>query len=171
MDRTEKQTQIEFLQHVFGSSSIVLIAHNTGLTVAQMTELRGKVRAAGAGFKVAKNRLAKIALKGTIYEPITETFKGPTTLAYSTDPVAAAKALAEFAKVNDKFVLLGGAFGATVLDQKGIEALSKLPSLDELRATIIGLINAPATKIAGVLQAPAGQLARVFGAYASKDAA
>jgi large subunit ribosomal protein L10 len=171
MDRNEKQAQIEFLQGVFGESAIVLVAHNTGLTVAQMTELRGKVRAAGAGFKVAKNRLAKIALKGTVYEPIADKFKGPTTLAYSTDPVAAAKVLAEFAKVNEKFVLLGGAFGTTLLDRQGVEALSKLPSLDELRATIIGLINAPATKVAGVLQAPAGQLARVFGAYASKDAA
>lgn len=171
MNRDEKQAQIEFLQGVFGDSSIVLVAHNTGLTVAQMTELRGKVRAAGAGFKVAKNRLAKIALKGTAYESITGHFKGPTAIAYSSDPVAAAKALAEFAKANEKLVLLGGAFGATLLDKQGIEALSKLPSLDELRATIIGLINAPATKVAGVLQAPAGQLARVFGAYGAKDAA
>ena len=171
MNRDEKQAQIEFLQGVFGDSSIVLVAHNTGLTVAQMTELRGKVRAAGAGFKVAKNRLAKIALKGTAYESITDHFKGPTAIAYSSDPVAAAKALAEFAKANEKLVLLGGAFGNTLLDRQGIEALSKLPSLDELRAKIIGLINAPATKVAGVLQAPAGQLARVFGAYSSKDAA
>ena len=171
MNRDEKQAQIEFLQGVFGDSSIVLVAHNTGLTVAQMTELRGKVRAAGAGFKVAKNRLAKIALKGTAYESITDHFKGPTAIAYSSDPVAAAKALAEFAKANEKLVLLGGAFGNTLLDRQGIEALSKLPSLDELRAKIIGLINAPATKVAGVLQAPAGQLARVFGAYGAKDAA
>lgn len=171
MNRDEKKAQIEFLKDTFGNSAIVLVAHNTGLTVAQMTDLRNKVRASGAGFKVAKNRLAKIAVKGTAYESIIDRFKGPTTITYASDPVSAAKALAEFAKVNEKFVLLGGAFGATVLDQKGIEALSKLPSLDELRAKIIGLINAPATKVAGVLQAPAGQLARVFGAYSTKDAA
>ncbi|MBY0355476.1 MAG: 50S ribosomal protein L10 [Rickettsiales bacterium] len=171
MNRDQKQAQVQFLKETFANHGIVLVAHNTGLNVAQMSDLRGRVRAAGAGFKVAKNRLAKIALKDTAYESLTDKFIGPTTITYANDPVSAAKALAEFAKLNDKFVLLGGAFGTTMLDQKGIEALSKLPSLDELRAKIIGLLNAPATKVAGVLQAPAGQLARVFGAYSSKDAA
>lgn len=171
MNREEKKAQIEFLKDVFVKNEILLVAHNTGLTVAQMTDLRGRVRASGAGFKVAKNRLAKIALKDTRYESLISRFTGPTTITYSSDPVTAAKALSEFAKTNDKLVLLGGAFGQTVLDQKGIEALSKLPSLDELRSKIIGLLNAPATKVAGVLQAPAGQLARVFGAYSTKDAA
>lgn len=170
MNRAEKQESIAQLTETFNTTQIVLVAHNTGLTVAQMTDLRGRVRETGAGFKVAKNRLAKIALKGTPYESLTDQFKGPTAITYSSDPVSAAKALAEFAKTNDKLVLLGGKFGSTVLDQKGIEALSKLPSLDELRAKIIGLINAPATKVAGVLQAPAGQLARVFGAYGATGA-
>ncbi len=136
-----------------------------------MTTLRGRMKAAGASLKVAKNRLVKLALKGTDAEHISDLFQGPTVIAYSADPVAAPKVAADFARTNDKFVILGGAMGATNLDKQGVEALATLPSLDELRARLVGMINTPATRIAGVLQAPAGQLARVFGAYAKKDEA
>jgi large subunit ribosomal protein L10 len=162
---------VSTLNQVFSSTSVVVVAHYSGLTVAQMTTLRGRMKDAGASLKVAKNRLVKIALKGTNAEHISDLFQGPTVIAYSDDPVAAPRIAAEFAKTNDKFVVLGGAMGATNLDAKGVEALATLPSLDELRARLVGMINTPATRIAGVLQAPAGQLARVFGAYAKKDEA
>ena len=162
---------VSTLNQVFSSTSVVVVAHYSGLTVAQMTALRGRMKDAGASLKVAKNRLVKIALKGTNAEHISDLFQGPTVIAYSDDPVAAPKVAADFAKTNDKFVVLGGAMGATNLDAKGVEALATLPSLDELRAKLVGMINTPATRIAGVLQAPAGQLARVFGAYAKKDEA
>ena len=149
----------------------MVVAHYSGLTVAQMTALRGRMKDAGASLKVAKNRLVKLALKGTDAEHISDLFQGPTVIAYSDDPVAAPKVAAEFAKTNEKFVVLGGAMGKTTLDAKGVEALATLPSLDELRAKLVGMIKTPATRIAGVLQAPAGQLARVFGAYAKKDEA
>ena len=170
MNRTEKKQLIETLNQSVQASSVVLVAHYKGLTVADMTALRVKIREIGAGFKVAKNKLAQLALAGTAFEQISSMFVGPTAIAYSSDPVAIAKVLTEFAKANDKLVMLGGAFGATLLDAKGVVELSKLPSLDELRAKIIGLINAPATKIAGILQAPAGQIARVISAH-SKAAA
>jgi large subunit ribosomal protein L10 len=171
VDRAQKSEMVSTLNEVFSSTGVVVVAHYSGLTVAQMTTLRGRMKAAGASLKVAKNRLVKLALQGTDAEHISGLFQGPTVIAYSADPVAAPKVAAEFAKTNDKFVILGGAMGITNLDQKGVEALATLPSLDELRARLVGMINTPATRIAGVLQAPAGQLARVFGAYAKKDEA
>ena len=171
MNRTQKQEWIESVNGNVKDAGILLIAHYKGLTVAEITDLRGKVRQAGAGFKVTKNLLAKRAIAGTQYESLSHLFKGPTAVAYATDPVSAAKALSEFAKKNDKLVLVGGAFGDTVLDKAAIQQLATLPSLDELRAKIIAILQTPATRIAGVLQAPAGQLARVFGAYSKKDAA
>lgn len=169
--KAQKQAWIDETGKQMQEASIVLVAHYKGLSVAEMTDLRANVRKAGAGFKVTKNLLAKRAAVGTSYEKVVDLFKGPTAIAYANDPVAAAKALSEFAKKNDKLVLVGGAFGETVLDKAGIQQLATLPSLDELRGKIIGLLQAPATKVAGVLAAPAGQLARVFNAYATKDAA
>ncbi|MFZ4541639.1 MAG: 50S ribosomal protein L10 [Rickettsiales bacterium] len=168
--RAFKQEWIDETNGLVKDTGILLVAHYKGLTVAEITDLRVKVRAAGASFKVTKNLLVKRALVGTQYEKISELFKGPTAVAYSTDPMAAAKSLHEFAKKNEKLVLVGGAFGNTVLDKAAIQQLASLPSLDELRAKIIAMLQTPATRIAGVLQAPAGQLARVFGAYAKKGA-
>jgi len=162
---------VSTLGEAFSGAGVVVVAHYSGLNVAQMTALRSRMRAAGASLKVAKNRLAKLALKGTDIEHISGLFQGPTVIAYSADPVAAPKVAAEFAKANEKFVVLGGAMGATSLDAKGVEALAALPSLDQLRAKLLGMIQTPATRIAGILQAPAGQLARVIGAYARKDEA
>jgi large subunit ribosomal protein L10 len=150
---------------------VVVVAHYSGLTVAQMQKLRKEMKAAGATVKVAKNRLAKIALDGTDVASIAPLLKGPTLLAYSSDPVAAPKVAVDFAKGHDKFVILGGAMGTTSLNADGVKALATMPSLDELRAKIVGLISAPATKIAQVVNAPAAKLARVFGAYATKDEA
>jgi large subunit ribosomal protein L10 len=171
VDRAEKSEMVSGLNDVFSNTGVVVVAHYSGLTVADMTTLRSRMKAAGGSLKVAKNRLVKLALKGTDAEHISSLFQGPTVIAYSNDPVAAPKVASDFAKANDKFVILGGAFGKTNLDAGGIEALAKLPSLDELRGRIVGMINTPATRIAGVLQAPAAQLARVFGAYAKKDEA
>lgn len=171
VDRAEKSELVSGLNQVFSDTGVVVVAHYSGLNVAQMTALRGRMKDAGASLKVAKNRLVKIALKGTDVEHISDLFQGATVIAYSKDPVAAPKVAAEFAKTNDKFVLLGGAMGRTSLDAKGVEALAALPSLDELRAKLVGMLNTPATRIAGVLQAPAGQLARVFAAYAKRDEA
>ena len=171
VDRAEKSEMVSTLNEVFSNTGVVVVAHYSGLTVAQMTTLRGRMKDAGGSLKVAKNRLVKLALKGTNAEHISDLFQGPTVIAYSSDPVAAPKIASDFAKSNDKFVVLGGALGATNLDVKGVEALATLPSLDELRARLVGMINTPATRIAGVLQAPAGQLARVFAAYAKKDEA
>jgi large subunit ribosomal protein L10 len=168
--RAFKQQWIEETGAQMKDANILLVAHYKGLTVAEITDLRVKIRAAGAGFKVTKNLLAKRAAVGTPYEKVSHLFKGPTAVAYSSDPVAAAKALSEFAKKNEKLVLVGGAFGDTVLDKGAIQQLASLPSLDELRAKIIAMLQTPATRIAGVLQAPAGQLARVFNAYATKGA-
>jgi large subunit ribosomal protein L10 len=171
MDRSQKADLVAELKDVFSETSVVVITRNLGLSVAQSTELRLKMRDAGAQFKVAKNRLALIALDGTRYSPIGDLLKGPTALATSTDPVAAAKVAVDFAKTTDKFEIVGGAMGDTVLDVNGIKALASLPSLDELRATIVGLIQAPATKIARTVNEPGAQLARVFGALAAKEAA
>ena len=170
MDRSQKADLVDELKNVFNETSVVVITRNLGLSVAQSTELRLKMRDAGAQYKVAKNRLALIALDGTRYSPIGDLLKGPTALATSTDPVAAAKVAVEFAKSNDKFEIVGGAMGDTVLDVNGIKALAALPSLDELRATIVGLIQAPASKIARTVNEPGAQLARVFGAYAAQAA-
>jgi large subunit ribosomal protein L10 len=170
MNRTEKTALIGDLNTKLAASSVVLVAHYKGLTVAEITDLRVKVRGIGAGFKVTKNKLTQRALKSTPFEQISKMFTGPTAIAYSSDPVAVAKVLTEFAKANEKLVLLGGAFGETLLDGKAVTALSKMPSLLELRATIVGMIQTPARRIATLLQAPAGQLARVVGAHARKTA-
>jgi len=162
---------VSMLNQVFTSTGVVVVAHYSGLNVAQMTALRGRMREAGASLKVSKNRLVKLALKDTDVEHMSDLFQGPTVIAYSDDPVAAPKVAAEFAKANENLVILGGAMGTTALDAKGVEALATLPSLDELRARLVGMIQTPATRIAGVLQAPAGQLARVFQAYADKGEA
>jgi large subunit ribosomal protein L10 len=170
MDRSQKADLVAELKNVFTETSVVVVTRNLGLSVAQSTELRLKMRDAGAQFKVAKNRLALIALEGTRYGPIGELMTGPTALATSLDPVAAAKVAVEFAKTNDRLEIVGGAMGDTVLDVAGIKALAELPSLDQLRGTLIGLIQAPATKIARVVLEPAAMLARVTGAYAAKAA-
>jgi len=167
MDRTQKEALVASLNGVFSTSSLVVVTHYSGLNVAQMTDLRQKASNVGAQFRVTKNRLTKLALKGTVYDHLTDLFTGPTAIAYSDDPVAAAKVAVGFAKDNEKLVILGGAMGERALDQEGIKSLAELPSLDELRGKIIGVLQAPATKVAGVLQAPAGQMARVMGARAS----
>jgi large subunit ribosomal protein L10 len=171
VDRAEKKEAVAELQQVFSKAGAVVVAHYSGLTVAQMQRLRKQAREAGATVQVAKNRLAKIALDGTSVADISPLLKGPTLIAYSDDPVAAPKVAVAFAKDHDKFVILGGAMGATLLNTDGVKSLATLPSLDELRAKLVGLINAPATKIAQLSTAPAAKLARVFGAYAKKDAA
>lgn len=168
MNRTQKQEWVSSANDYFDNADIVIVTHYQGLTVADITKLRGQVREAGASFKVTKNRLAKRALVGTKYEKLADMFKGPTAVAYANDPVAAAKVIANFAKQNEKLVMLGGAFGTQVLNESSIKQLATLPSLDELRGKIVALLNTPATRIAGVLQAPAGQLARVFGAYGAQ---
>ena len=150
---------------------MVVVTRNSGLTVAEVSDLRRRMRAAGASYKVAKNRLATLALDGTRFDGIKPMLKGPTALAWSSDPVAVAKAAIEFARTNEKLVIVGGALGTQTLDAAGVQALAELPSLDTLRATLVGLLQTPATRLAGVLQAPAGQLARVLGAYAKKGEA
>jgi large subunit ribosomal protein L10 len=171
MDRAQKTEAVAELNRTFGEVGVVVVTRNLGLTVAQSTELRIKMREAGATFKVSKNKLARIALKDTDYAGLSDLLTGPVGLATSTDPVAAAKVVSEFAKANDKLEIVGGGMGATVLDKAGVTALASLPSLDELRAKIVGLVQAPATKLAQLSNAPAAKLARVFGAYAAKDAA
>lgn len=171
MDRTQKEATIADLHSKLQDVSVVVVTHHLGLTVAEVTDLRVKMRAAGASFKVTKNRLARRALKGTQFEGIDALFKGPTAIAYSKDPVAAAKVAAEYAKSNDKLAIIGGSLNGAELDAEGVKALATLPSLDELRAKIVGMIQTPATRIAGVLQAPGGQVARVLSAYAKKDEA
>jgi large subunit ribosomal protein L10 len=171
VDRTEKREFVASLATVFAETSFVLVAQNKGLTVADVSELRRRMRAAGATYRVAKNRLATLALEGTRFDGVKPLLKGPTALAWSTDPVAVAKTAVEFAKTNDKFVVLGGALGTQTLDATGVKALAELPSLETLRAQLLGLIQTPATRIAGILQAPGGQVARVLAAYAKKDEA
>ena len=171
MDRSQKADSVASLNANFNEVGVVVITRNLGLSVAQSTVLRGKVRDAGATYKVAKNRLAKLAIQDTNYEGIGEFLTGPTAIATSVDPVAAAKAIVDFAKTTDKIEIVGGAMGALVLNAEGVKALASMPSLDELRAKLIGLVQAPATKIAQLSTAPAAKLARVFGAYAAKDAA
>ena len=171
MDRAQKAAAVAELNRTFSEVGVVVVTRNLGLTVAQSTDLRNKMRAAGAAYKVSKNKLARIALDGTDYGSIGDMLTGPVALATSTDPVAAAKVAVDFAKTNDKFEIVGGAMGSTALDVAGVQALATLPSLDELRAKIVGLIVAPATKIATITQAPAAQIARVLSAYAEKEAA
>jgi large subunit ribosomal protein L10 len=171
VDRAAKQESITTLNGVFKSSNVVVVAHYAGLTVTQMQALRTQARQAGAAVKVAKNRLAKIALEGSDVASIASLLKGPTLIATSGDPVAAPKVAIDFAKANENLVILGGAMGKTALNLDGVKQLASLPSLDELRAKIIGLIQAPATKIAQLTNAPAAKVARVIQAYASKNAA
>ena len=169
MNRSEKAEAIAELNQTFKDAALVVVTRQSGLTVQEVTDLRRKVRAAGASYKVAKNRLTLRALEGTAFKALGPLFKGPTAIAYSKDPVAAAKVVSAFAKDNEKLTIVGGALGENTLDVAGVQALATLPSLDALRGKIIGLLQAPATKVAGVLQAPAGQVARVFGAYGAKE--
>jgi large subunit ribosomal protein L10 len=171
VDRAGKEQLVSTLNSALKDTGAVVVAHYSGLTVAQMQVLRREMKKAGATVKVAKNRLVKIALEGTDVASIGSLLKGPTVLAYAKDPVAAPKVAVEFAKGNDKLVILGGAMGTTALDANGVKALATMPSLDELRGRIVGLIQAPATKIAQLATAPAAKLARVVGAYANKEAA
>lgn len=170
MDRGEKAAMVDTLKGVFTKSAAVVVTHYSGMTVAEMSNLRRQIGAAGGSFRVTKNRIARKALEGTPFAAIADLFKGPTAIAFSGDPVSAAKVTVQYAKGNEKLIILGGAMGETRLDKNGVKALAELPSLDELRAKIVGLLQAPATKVAGVVQAPAGQLARVIQAYASKSA-
>ena len=169
MNRSEKAEAIVELNRTFMDANLVVITRQSGLTVQEVTDLRRKIRAAGATYKVAKNRLTLRALEGTPFAALAPMFKGPTAVAYSQDPVAAAKVIAAFAKDNEKLTIVGGSLAGNALDVAGVQALATLPSLDALRGKIIGLLQAPATKIAGVLAAPAGQLARVFAAYGAKE--
>nr|WP_233356669.1 50S ribosomal protein L10 [Hirschia baltica] len=171
MDRAGKIKALEMLKGIFGEAGAVIVTHYSGLTVAEMSDLRTKLAAEGASLKVIKNRLAKIALDGRGGDELAGMFTGPVAIAYAPDPVSAAKVCAAYSKDNEKLVLVGGIMENDVLDKAKVEALAKMPSLDQLRGKIIGVIQAPATKVAGVLQAPAGQLARVISAYSTKDAA
>ena len=171
MDRTQKADWVGSLHGTLGDVGLVVVTHYSGLTVAELTALRVKMRAADASFKVTKNRLTKLALAGTDFENLADLFVGPTAIAFSRDPVAAARVIVDYAKTNDKLKILGGSLGNMRLDVDGVKALATLPSLDELRAKLVGMISTPATRIAGVLQAPAGQVARVLKAKADKDAA
>jgi large subunit ribosomal protein L10 len=171
LDRLQKRDFVGNLAAVFAETSMVVVTQNKGLNAAEVTDLRRRMRAAGATFKVTKNRLATLALDGTRFDGLKPMLKGPTALAWSRDPVAVAKAAVEFAKTNDKLVLIGGALGKQTLTASGVQALAELPSLETLRAGLLGMIQTPGTRIAGILAAPAGQLARVFGAYANKDEA
>jgi large subunit ribosomal protein L10 len=171
VDRAEKRELVTGLNDAFTSAGSVVVAHYAGITVAQMNDLRSKMRAAGGTVKVAKNRLAKIALQGTDSASIIDLFKGQTLIAYSEDPIAAPKVASDFAKGNDKLIILGGAMGTTSLNADGVKALATLPSLDELRARLVSMIATPATRIAQIVNAPAASVARVIGAYARKDEA
>jgi large subunit ribosomal protein L10 len=172
MDRAQKAESIETLKGVFAGAGAVIVTHNMGLSVAQISDLRGRLRKEGAAYKVVKNRLAQKALSGEgASDEVAALFKGPVGIAFAPDPVSAARVASQYAKENDKLVVVGGFMGETLLDAKGVDALAKLPSLDQLRARLVGLIQAPATRIAAVIQAPAAQLARVLSAYAAKDAA
>lgn len=170
MERAEKREVVTALHDSLAKTGVVVVAHYAGLTVADMTKLRSDMRSAGGQVKVAKNRLVKLALEGTDAKGIADLLKGPTCLAFSEDPVAAPKVAVKFAKGNEKFIILGGAMGTQVLDAKGVNSLASLPSLDELRGKLIGLIQAPASKIARIVNEPGSQLARVFGAYGNKAA-
>jgi len=171
MDRSQKADAVAELNRTFNEVGVVVVTRNLGMTVKQSTDLRNKMRAAGATYKVSKNKLAKIATQGTDYAVLADLLTGPTALSTSVDPVAAAKVVADFAKTNDKLEIVGGAMGNVLLDPAGVQALASLPSLDELRGKLVGLIAAPATKLATITQAPAAQIARVLAAYSEKQAA
>ena len=170
MEKAAKTQLVASLNTTFKNAAVVVVAHNNGLTANQVLDLRNKMAAAGATIKVAKNSLVKLALEGTDAQSIAAYLTGPTMLAYADDPVAAPKVASDFAKAHEKFVLLGGALGTTKLDANAVKALASLPSLNELRGRLVGMIQTPATRIAGVVAAPAGQLARVMNAYATKAA-
>jgi len=170
VDRTEKREFVAELNLALQATTMIVVARNGGLTVAEASDLRRKMRASGSTYRVAKNRLAHLALEGTKFDGIKSMLKGPTALAWSSDPVSVAKAAVEFARTNEKFQVVGGALGARTLSADGIKSLAELPSLDTLRAGLLGMISTPATRIAAILQAPGGQLARVFGAFARRDA-
>jgi large subunit ribosomal protein L10 len=171
VDRSQKEELVASLHQTFAETNLVVVTQQSGMTVAEVSDLRRKMRDAGASYKVTKNRLTRLALEGTKFEALKELFTGPTAVAVSLDPVAAAKICVAYAKVNAKLVIVGGAMGETKLDAQAIQALATLPSLDQLRGTLIGLLQAPATKVAGVVQAPAAQLARIFSAYSSQGEA
>lgn len=171
MDRTEKAELVSEYRQLFQDSALVVVTHYAGMTVKEMTDFRGQLRKAGANYKVSKNRLTRLALEDTNFKGIADLFTGPTGIAFSVDPIAAAKAAVTYSKTNEKLVILGGAFNGQVLDANGIKTLATLPSLDELRAKLLALLQTPATRIAGIMQAPAGQVARVIGAYGAKEAA
>jgi large subunit ribosomal protein L10 len=171
VDRAEKRKLVSTLNEAWKNTGVMVVAHYTGMTVAQMTDYRKRVREAGGQVKVAKNRLAKLALKGTVAEGVSDLLRGQTCLAYSEDPVAAARISVRYAKENDKLVILGGSMGKTLLDMNGVKSLAELPTLDELRATLISLLNAPATKIARIMQEPGAKLARVLQAKSKAEAA
>lgn len=171
MDRSGKQKLVSEIKETLSDAGLVVITRQSGLTVAEVSDLRRKMRAAGAGYKVAKNRLAQIALKGTKYEGLEKLLKGPTAIAYSTDPIAAAKVAVTYAKGNDKLTIVGGSMGTDVIGPDAVKALAALPSINELRSKLIAILQTPATRIATVLQEPAAQLARVVGAYAKKSEA
>ncbi len=171
MDRSQKEELVASLHKTFSETNLVVVTQQSGMTVAEASDLRRKMLEAGASYKVTKNRLTRLALEGTKFEALKELFTGPTAIAVSEDPVAAAKVAVNFAKANEKLVIVGGAMGETTLDPEAIKALATLPSLDELRGKLIGVLQAPATKVAGVVQAPAAQLARVFSAYGSQGEA
>jgi large subunit ribosomal protein L10 len=170
VDRAKKRELVTTLNEEWKDSGVVVVAHYKGMTVAQMTDFRKRMKEAGGAVKVAKNKLAKLALKDTEVETISDLLKGQTCVAYSEDPVSAARVSVKYAKENDKLVILGGAMGKTKLDGAGVQALADLPSLDELRAKLVGLIQAPASKIARIVKEPGGQLARVLAAKGRQEA-
>ncbi|MEX0921335.1 MAG: 50S ribosomal protein L10 [Rhodovibrionaceae bacterium] len=171
MDRSQKEALVSDLNQKFDEATLMVVTQQSGLTVSEVTALRSKVRELGASYKVTKNRLTKRALQGTKFEGLSDLFTGPTAITLSEDPVAGAKACVEFAKGNEKLIIIGGSLNGEAMDAEGVKSLASLPSLDELRGKIVGLMQAPATKIAGVLQAPAGQMARVLGARGAQDEA
>jgi large subunit ribosomal protein L10 len=171
VDRSQKEELVASLHQTFAETNLIIVTQQTGMTVAEVSDLRRKMRDAGASYKVTKNRLTRLALEGTKFEALKELFTGPTAVAVSLDPVAAAKVCVAYAKANEKLIIVGGAMGETQLDAQAIQSLATLPSLDQLRGKLIGLLQAPATKVAGVVQAPAAQLARIFSAYSSQGEA
>jgi len=171
VDRSQKEELVASLHQTFAETNLIIVTQQSGMTVAEVSDLRRKMRDAGASYKVTKNRLTRLALEGTKFEALKELFTGPTAVAVSLDPVAAAKVCVAYAKANEKLIIVGGAMGGTQLDAQAIQSLATLPSLDQLRGKLIGLLQAPATKVAGVVQAPAAQLARIFSAYSSQGEA
>ena len=169
MDRTQKQQLVETLQKVLAGTACVVVTHQSGLNVAEVTQLRRQVRSAGAGFRVTKNRLVRRALAGTTFEPLSPLFTGPTAIAFSRDPVAAAKVVVEFANRNDKLTIIGGGLAGRQMDAAEVRELASLPSLDELRGKLVGLLQAPGARLAVLLQATAGQITRVLAAYAERQ--